>query len=91
MSLFKNLGKLIGTSVSSLNKKDSNNDYDYDEYEDEDEDYEDDGIFNYYDSNTCISCGQSLSHSISYLPWEDGSNEYAYIICSNCGCKNLFE
>lgn len=36
----------------------------------------------------CISCGQPLRGGELTLPWEDGDNPEAYIICPHCGEKN---
>ena len=36
----------------------------------------------------CISCGQSLRGGELTLPWEDGDNPEAYIVCPHCGEKN---
>jgi predicted RNA-binding Zn-ribbon protein involved in translation (DUF1610 family) len=35
----------------------------------------------------CPFCESSLSGGDSYLPWEDGSNSHAYIICPSCKQK----
>lgn len=37
----------------------------------------------------CVSCQESIEHGINYLPWEDGSNSHAYIICPYCGFENI--
>jgi DNA-directed RNA polymerase subunit RPC12/RpoP len=37
---------------------------------------------------TCESCQSSLSGGDSYLPYEDGSNSYAYIRCPSCSHEN---
>lgn len=37
----------------------------------------------------CINCQQSLSGGDLTLPWEDGNNKYAYVICLHCRCKNI--
>jgi hypothetical protein len=37
----------------------------------------------------CMYCQESLSGGASYLPWEDGSNSSAYIICPSCGEQNF--
>ena len=36
----------------------------------------------------CINCGMSLSGGDLTLPWEDGDNPNAYIICPHCRTKN---
>lgn len=36
----------------------------------------------------CINCGGSLSGGSYTGPWEDGDNEYGYVICPHCRCKN---
>jgi DNA-directed RNA polymerase subunit RPC12/RpoP len=36
----------------------------------------------------CAFCRNSFAGGISYSPYEDGSNEDAYIICPSCGEKN---
>ena len=36
----------------------------------------------------CINCGMSLSGGDLTLPWEDGDNPNAYIICPHCRNKN---
>jgi hypothetical protein len=38
---------------------------------------------------TCQWCQNSLSGGTSYLPWEDGSNSHAYIICPSCKQENV--
>lgn len=37
----------------------------------------------------CINCQQSLDGGEVTLPWEDGDNEDAYVICPHCRCKNI--
>lgn len=37
----------------------------------------------------CEYCGGSLNRGELILPWEDGDNPYAYIICPDCGAKNI--
>ncbi len=37
----------------------------------------------------CIVCQQSLSGGVLTDRWEDGDNENAYVICPNCGVKNI--
>lgn len=39
--------------------------------------------------DTCYNCGASLDGGELILPWEDGDNSYAYIICPNCGERNI--
>lgn len=39
--------------------------------------------------NECEICQASLKDGERYLPYEDGSNEYAYIVCPECGHKNI--
>ena len=36
----------------------------------------------------CESCGRSLDNGILVLPWENGNNPTAYVICSHCRHKN---
>lgn len=36
----------------------------------------------------CIECGGALAGGELILPWEDGDNSNAYIICPHCGCEN---
>ena len=36
----------------------------------------------------CESCGRSQDNGILVLPWEDGNNPTAYVICSHCRHKN---
>lgn len=38
--------------------------------------------------NDCESCQASLSGGVRYLPYEDGSNSTAYIVCPSCGHHN---
>ena len=40
------------------------------------------------DGPTCINCGYSLRGGSYTGPWEDGNNEYGYVICPHCRCKN---
>ena len=37
----------------------------------------------------CINCQQDLSGGVYTAPWEDGDNEYGYVICPHCGAKNI--
>lgn len=37
----------------------------------------------------CINCGQDLSEGVYTAPWEDGDNEYGYVICPHCRTKNI--
>jgi len=39
----------------------------------------------------CIYCQASLSGAVSYMPYEDGSNPEAYIVCPSCGEQNIRE
>lgn len=41
------------------------------------------------DSTSCEMCQSSLSGGESYLPYEDGSNANAYIICPSCKHENI--
>ena len=36
----------------------------------------------------CVSCGWPLDGGDLTLPWEDGDNPNAYIICPHCGTEN---
>ncbi len=36
----------------------------------------------------CINCQQDLLGGVYTAPWEDGDNEYGYVICPHCGAKN---
>lgn len=36
----------------------------------------------------CINCTRSLRGGEYTDAWEDGNNEYAYVICPHCRCKN---
>lgn len=36
----------------------------------------------------CESCGRSLGNGVLVLPWEDGNNPTAYVICPHCRHKN---
>lgn len=40
-------------------------------------------------SGSCVACQSSLSGGDSYLPYEGGSNSYAYIKCPSCGHENI--
>ena len=35
----------------------------------------------------CESCGRSLDNAVLILPWEDGNNPMAYVICPHCRHK----
>ncbi|MGG7212875.1 hypothetical protein ACQPUY_04570 [Clostridium nigeriense] len=37
----------------------------------------------------CSNCQKSLSGGDLTLPWENGGNKYAYVICPHCRCKNI--
>lgn len=37
---------------------------------------------------TCQWCQSALAGGTSYLPYEDGSNAYAYIVCPSCKQEN---
>jgi ribosomal protein S27E len=37
----------------------------------------------------CENCQESLADSEGTLPWEDGNNADAYIICRHCRHKNI--
>ena len=39
----------------------------------------------------CESCGRSLDNGILVLPWENGNNPTAYVICSHCRHKNTVQ
>ncbi|WNV82203.1 hypothetical protein [Umezawaea sp. Da 62-37] len=38
---------------------------------------------------TCQWCESALSGGTSYLPYEDGGNSDAYIVCPSCKQKNI--
>ncbi|GAA2513199.1 hypothetical protein GCM10010406_56110 [Streptomyces thermolineatus] len=38
---------------------------------------------------TCQWCQSSLSGGASYLPYEDGGNSHAYIVCPSCKQENI--
>ena len=38
---------------------------------------------------TCVRCDHSLDAGDHYMRYEDGSNNYAYIICPSCKHKNI--
>ncbi len=40
-------------------------------------------------ADDCGACQSSLSGGTSYMPYEDGSNTHAYIICPSCGAENI--
>lgn len=40
-------------------------------------------------SDDCEACQASLDDGIRYLPYEDGSNSHAYIICPSCNHENI--
>ncbi|MGY5015044.1 hypothetical protein ACWCY6_44550 [Streptomyces sp. 900105755] len=40
-------------------------------------------------SGTCQWCQAPLSGGTSYLPYEDGSNPHAYIVCPSCKQENI--
>ena len=40
-------------------------------------------------SDTCENCGWSLKGGEYVSPWEDGDNEYGYIICPHCRHENI--
>ena len=35
--------------------------------------------------NSCEDCQESLAGSELTLPWENGDNPYAYVVCRHCG------
>lgn len=37
----------------------------------------------------CINCQQSLKGGELTLPWADGNNPQAYVICPHCRYKNI--
>lgn len=37
----------------------------------------------------CEACQESLSGGDSYMPYEDGNNAHAYIICPHCQHENV--
>ena len=39
--------------------------------------------------DTCENCGRSLDGGELTLPWEDGDNPTAYVICPHCRYKNI--
>ena len=39
--------------------------------------------------DTCDNCGCPLQGVGVTLPWEDGDNPEAYVICPQCGEKNI--
>lgn len=45
----------------------------------------------YSDGSDCSNCQSSLSGGSLVMPWEDGDNPNAYVICPNCRTKNLIE
>lgn len=40
-------------------------------------------------ADSCEICQSSLTGATSYLPYEDGSNSHAYIVCPSCGHENI--
>jgi hypothetical protein len=40
-------------------------------------------------ARSCEMCRSSLSRGEHYLPYENGSNAHAYIICPSCKNKNI--
>jgi hypothetical protein len=40
-------------------------------------------------AGSCEICQSSLFGGTSYLPYEDGSNSHAYIVCPSCGHENI--
>lgn len=36
----------------------------------------------------CINCQCDLEGGEYVAPWEEGDNEYGYVICPCCGCHN---
>lgn len=34
------------------------------------------------------SCGRSLDNGVLVLPWEEGDNPMAYVVCPHCRRKN---
>jgi ribosomal protein L37AE/L43A len=40
-------------------------------------------------AGSCETCQSSLSGGTSYLPYENGSNPHAYIVCPSCGHENI--
>ena len=39
----------------------------------------------------CPYCGCPLEKLELTLPWEDGDNDYAYVICPDCGAKIILD
>lgn len=37
----------------------------------------------------CENCGKDLKGARLTLPWEDGNNSHAYVICPRCRVKNI--
>ena len=40
-------------------------------------------------TDMCVNCGRSLLGAYLTLTWEDGDNEYAYVICPHCRYRNI--
>lgn len=38
--------------------------------------------------NSCEDCQESLAGSELTLPWENGDNPYAYVVCRHCRHQN---
>lgn len=52
---------------------------------------ENNGDGTYSDGSNCSNCQGSLSGGSLTMPWEDGDNSSAYIICPHCGMKNYVD
>ena len=37
----------------------------------------------------CVYCGEDMTKAKFVMPWEDGDNEEAYMICPHCREKNI--
>ncbi|MGO5337922.1 hypothetical protein ACTQZS_14175 [Bilifractor sp. LCP19S3_H10] len=40
-------------------------------------------------NDECENCERSLKGGVYVSAWEDGDNEYPYVICPYCGHKNI--
>ena len=41
-----------------------------------------------WEMGECENCQGSLAGGDVTLPWEDGNNAYAYVVCRHCGHEN---
>lgn len=40
---------------------------------------------------TCVVCQYPLAGGMFVSRWEDGNNDYSYVVCPHCRHKNIME